>query len=869
LGFRALSRLRAADAVARATSQMRRAVSAAKFAFNKEGPMPEAFKLRRKSVLLGCTAMAAAMLASSAMADDAGAPETIVVTGTRFNADAAPAKASLETTEPQTIINRSYIENFLPPQADYVSILAIVPSMTGGDINGPGLSDGGTKNTLRGLPDGDFVQTYDGIPFGDTNGPTHHNISYFPASTIGSIVVDRGPGNAGTLGPATYGGSVNFFSEGLTDDMHAKALASWGSFNTESAIANFQTGDIDTGGMGTIRAMTNLQYVHSDGALTGQDLFTNNVLLKIQDQLNSHWTFTLFGDSSFLKENLDDNNGITPAQIAVYGKNFALQDSNPALPTYSPYNYTSKHTDMDYARLQGDQFGIKVDNTAYTYAYWNHTMSPNNQTQTLADIQNNTSEGNYGPGSPNADLVFANGTKDTNNAILGYTKENAYRVYGDILRFSEDYDLGFVDGQIREGIWLETQSTHRFKYYYDSITCQNEGIDPFDVGDAAANSACGVAYKPFGANYTGPASNGQTYAKAKSVENGVLGFAKDDEHSGWNQYEPFVEVDIKALNDDLTFTPGLKYIHWDHYVDAPVGQGNLCGVGPNSTNSGGACPNPAGQNFKDGFITRDLLPFAEVNYKIQPSWSAYFQYAQGIYVPDISAFENSPPTGPNGFPRPETTTNYQLGTVYYADQFTFDADVYYIPINNNYIVQTCSYDASESCYVNNGRAAYRGLEGEGTYAFDEVDGFDLHGLSAFLNGALMSSKQTSGVTAGNWQPNAPMWTAAVGLLYQSPQWKFGLIDKLVGPQYSDTDNLKYYKIHSYTNVTATAGYTLPVQGVGSAELSVNVDNLLGTRNTTLITEANNNQAATSWQTSTDQYFFQAPRSVFVNLALRY
>ena len=133
----------------------------------------------------------------------------------------------------------------------------------------------------------------------------------------------------------------------------------------------------------------------------------------------------------------------------------------------------------------------------------------------------------------------------------------------------------------------------------------------------------------------------------------------------------------------------------------------------------------------------------------------------------------------------------------------------------------------------------------------------------------MSSKQTSGVTAGNWQPNAPMWTAAVGLLYQSPQWKFGLIDKLVGPQYSDTDNLKYYKIHSYTNVTATAGYTLPVQGVGSAELSVNVDNLLGTRNTTLITEANNNQAATSWQTSTDQYFFQAPRSVFVNLALRY
>ena len=59
-----------------------------------------------------------------------------------------------------------------------MTILSIDPSMTGGDPNGPGLSDGGAKNTLRGLPDG--TAQYDDIPFGDTNGPTHHNISYFP-----------------------------------------------------------------------------------------------------------------------------------------------------------------------------------------------------------------------------------------------------------------------------------------------------------------------------------------------------------------------------------------------------------------------------------------------------------------------------------------------------------------------------------------------------------------------------------------------------------------------------------------------------------------------------------------------------------------
>jgi iron complex outermembrane recepter protein len=836
----------------------RSTTEAERFAFKKEGPMPNVFNSSRKSVLLGCTALATVMFAGSAMADDTSAPETVVVTGTQFNTDSAPAKASLETTEPQTIINRSYIENFLPPQADYVSILAIVPSMTGGDINGPGLSDGGTKNSLRGLGDGNFVQTYDGIPFGDTNGPTHHNISYFPASTIGSIVVDRGPGNAGTLGAATYGGTISFFSEALTDDMHARVVGSWGSFNTETAIVNAQSGDIDTGGFGTVRAMTNLQYVHSDGALSGQDLFTNNVLLKIQDQLNSHWTFTLFGSGTFIKENLDDNNGATPAQVAVYGKNFALQDTNPNLPTYAPYNYTSKHTDMDYARLQGDQFGVKMDNTFYTYAYWNHTLSPNNQTQTLCDIDNDTSQGNYPSPKNTASCTFAgnksytlaNGTTPANE-ILGYSKENAYRVYGDILRFSEDYDFGWVDGQVREGVWWETQETHRFKYYFDSIACGATGTDVFDVGDAAANSVCGAAYKP----------------GSKSIENGDLGYAKDDEHSGWNQYEPFVEVDIKALDDRLTITPGLKYIHWDHFVDAPVGQGNLCGVGLNDKNS--TCPNAPGANYQEGFITRDLLPFMEMNYKLQPSWSVYFQYAKGIYVPDVTAFENSPPTSLTGFPAPETTTNYQLGTVYYADQFTFDADVYYIPIHNNYIVVTCSYDANESCYQNNGEAIYQGLEGEGTYEFDEIAGIDLHGLSAFVNGALMSSKAAGAPNGGKWEPNAPMWTAAAGVLYQSEQWKFGLIDKLVGPQYSDATNNKYYEIHTYANVTATAGYTIPLQGVGSAEISANVDNLLDSRKNTLITENGFVGTAYQWQNSVDQYFFQAPRSVFVNLTLRY
>ena len=81
----------------------------------------------------------------------AGAVETVVVSGTAFDPDTAPAKASLDAMQPQTIIGKSYIEDSVSETADYTTILAIAPGLTGFDVNGPGLSDGGVKNTMRGL----------------------------------------------------------------------------------------------------------------------------------------------------------------------------------------------------------------------------------------------------------------------------------------------------------------------------------------------------------------------------------------------------------------------------------------------------------------------------------------------------------------------------------------------------------------------------------------------------------------------------------------------------------------------------------------------------------------------------------------------
>jgi iron complex outermembrane receptor protein len=773
----------------------------------------------------------------------AGEVETVVVTGTAFNPETAPAKSSLETTEPQTIINKSYIQDSVAATGTYTTILAIAPSMTGTDLNGPGLSDGGVKNTLRGQPDGNFGINYDGIPFGDTNGPTHHSESYFPGSAIGSIVVDRGPGNAGNMGPSTYGGSINLFSETLTPDRHLRVSATGGSWNTSLANLNVQSGDFSIAGINN-RAMFNFQDTNTGGYLTLQSSAAQNYLVKTQTDIAPGWTLTAFANFNGLFQQLEDNEPSTPAQLVAYGKNFALQNTNPNAGTYAPYNHVHKKTDMDYLRLQGDLGnGIKIDNTAYTYAYVNKTLSTTSVLQTATDIANGVTEGNCAAGTPGCVPnktsapfgTFVNGVNFPSD-VPGYTKQNAYRNWGDIFRASDDFDLGWLTGQVRAGVWWEHSSSQRARSDYDATQCNANpapGCDPWHQHIYADARLSAGQKTPTSAQLP------------VAIQNGNTNYYEYYEHSGWDQYQPFVELELHPLTPDLTITPGFKYVWWNHYVDAILEQKTKPVV-------------PVNQSFN----TIQDLPFATVNYKIQPSWSVYFQYANGIYVPDISAFEQKVPSAT--FPKAETTTNYQFGTVYYADNWTFDGDFYYVGVNNNFSSGPCTLSGpfagpiGETCWVNTGVATYKGIEAEGTYAFDGI----LQGLALFANGSLNSSKSN-----GAWLKQAPMWTAASGVFYKVDEWKLSLIDKVVGQQYSDNADTNFYKLGAYNVMDFKGSYSLE-----NFEFSLGVFNVLNSRSLAAVTinDANTTvggATATSVQqyalrtNSLDQYAFQPSRSV--------
>src|ERR1019366_1199793 len=183
--------------------------------------------------------------------------------------------------------------------------------------------------------------------------------------------------------------------------------------------------------------------------------------------------------------------------------------------------------------------GFTLDDPAYSYAYVNKTVTATNIEQSATDIANSVTEG-LG--------TIVGGTKNAKD-VPGYTKKNAYRVWGNTLRLSRDYDFGWISGQVRTGVWWEDAATQRARFDFDIQKCVAVGCDPWHDQTFADSSLL---------------------SKTKSAPfNG--GFAEYNEHSSWDQYQPFVEIEMHPV-EDLTVTPGFKYVWWKHNVNAPLEQ---------------------------------------------------------------------------------------------------------------------------------------------------------------------------------------------------------------------------------------------------------------------------------------------------------
>jgi iron complex outermembrane receptor protein len=444
-----------------------------------------------------------------------GTKATADANATSKAAAAAPTKTSLDATQPKSIISRDYIENSASAVADFSAIAAIAPSVTLGiSTNGPGLGE--TKNGIRGFNDGQFNITFDGIPFGDTNGPSHHSTAYFPASVIGEVVVERGPGNASDLGQATFGGSINLFSRPIANERVASPYFSFGTWNTKLLGARYDSGLLKD--VGDAKFAMSYQKQTSDGyqtfsAIQGQNLMFKgqkpvgeNTLVTVNLNYNRNWYRT----SDVVK-------GLTAAQAAKFGKNYLLSD-DPNKANYYGYNIVNKDTVMNYVRVQSDLgSGWAIDNNFYYYNYTNVGIS-----SLASDVET-------GLGTV---IVDAAGTTKANQ-MPGYTKVNEYWVSGNILKLTKQTGAGLA----RVGLWYENADTHRSLYDYNLL-------------DGTAHFA---------------------EKKITGLFNDKINNVSYEQNSGWNQYQPFAEFEW-AVNDQLKVIPGIKYMHTTLTIDALVNQ---------------------------------------------------------------------------------------------------------------------------------------------------------------------------------------------------------------------------------------------------------------------------------------------------------
>ena len=445
----------------------------------------------------------------------------LVVTAPAGSTQAAPVKAPLQATEPTSIVTHDAIEQFVSSTADYTEVLLLTPSVSGISFNGPGLYE--AKSTLRGFSDGQYNVTYDGIPFGDTNDPTHHSTSFFPSSNIGAVAVERGPGAAGQLGQANFGGSVNIFSPEVGDSFGGSEQLTYGSWNTFQSVTQLNTGAFaDLNGAKALMAFSGLR---SAGYLTQSGAYGVNFMTRAVVPLAASWKVTLFTTINHTHVYQDDNNGATLAQVALHGKRYALNNI-PGTNQYFLINQVNKHTDFEYIRLNGDfSPQTHLEDTVYTYYYDNSTLSPQDVTDTAVNTTHN-------PTAAAADAHPGN--------IPGYTKLNHYRVYGNILRLNQDLPFGVI----KAGLWVEHSDTHRFRYDWDLTANIKPVVPDFKEKTSATITA------PQNVNF--------------------------DQHSNWDQYQAFVDFEWN-VTPQLTITPGFKYMHFTRRVSGPFNQGTRNG----------------------------------------------------------------------------------------------------------------------------------------------------------------------------------------------------------------------------------------------------------------------------------------------------
>ena len=353
-------------------------------------------------------------------------------------AQLAPSGNTLDATSAKTEISGAFIRNFTSPVSDFAEIVNMAPGTFSLNFNGVGLGQGSTY--FRGFQDGQYTITFDGIPFEDTNTPTHHSWSNFPAQWIGSTDFDRSPGQASNFGPTNFGGSINLLSPDVQPSQDVRATGSYGSFNTRLLQLDYDSGPFGPGKKNDL--LLDIHQMLSDGYQTFNYQKRVAGSGKYQYRFSDKTFVTLYAGVVDLWNNTPKFSGPTRAQVAQFGDNFLLSGDpgTPSAPNPYFYGYNFYHiqTDFEYADFNSDLGdGWRFDDKAYTTRYWNKQNYQNGATVNL-----------------------------TASKPSGVDKLNGYRHAGDTAILTKESKWGVF----RTGLWYDWAYTDRYQIPSNILT---------------------------------------------------------------------------------------------------------------------------------------------------------------------------------------------------------------------------------------------------------------------------------------------------------------------------------------------------------------------------------------------------------------
>ncbi len=363
-------------------------------------------------------------------------------------AQLAPLDSRLDQRSARTEIMDHYVRNFTAPTADYAEIVQNAPGAFSVNANGVGLGD--AKVYFRGFADGNYDVTFDGTPFEDTNSPTHHSWAFFPSPLIGGIDFDRSPGDASTIGPTPFGGSINLLSRPLSNAFNVRGGVSYGSFNT--VLTNVEADSGRLGANQKTRLTADFNHLTSDGFQTFNSQLRSAGGIKVQYDFNENRSLAGFSGVVLPDSNTPNTKGPTRAQFLTQ-YNYLLQNTDATRSDFAKYNFYHIPTDFEYV---GYKTGLgrswHLDTKQYTYSYYNQQ--------------------NYAL-TPKTGIVSTANCAPVGKQSCGTDKLNSYRKYGDTSTFSQVSSHGIL----RAGVWYEWATTSRHQIPQDPVS-QKDAILP-------------------------------------------------------------------------------------------------------------------------------------------------------------------------------------------------------------------------------------------------------------------------------------------------------------------------------------------------------------------------------------------------------